>query len=143
MKRTAVFAISLWLFTPILAHAQSSNRTVVVISLDGFPALPRDSQRSATCCAVAVCSKNTLGRKTKVSFIMNRNTSWWIVQVTEKSRKLESPFRPRNQQDSTPVSPAKQVCHLLFGSPTTPIYRSRLEPNGVTSEETGGSHMLR
>src|SRR5258705_2722998 len=38
MKRTAVFAISLWLFTPILAHAQSSNRTVVVISLDGFPA---------------------------------------------------------------------------------------------------------
>jgi predicted AlkP superfamily pyrophosphatase or phosphodiesterase len=38
MKRTAVFAISLWFFTPILAIAQSSNRTVVVISLDGFPA---------------------------------------------------------------------------------------------------------
>src|SRR5216684_4676708 len=76
----------------------------------------RDSQGSATCCAVAVCSKNTLRRKTKVSFIMNRDTSWWIVQVTEKSRKLESPFRPGNQQDSTTVSPAKQVCHLLFGS---------------------------
>src|SRR5713226_3728410 len=38
MKRTAVSTISLWLFTPILAIAQSSNRTVVVISLDGFPA---------------------------------------------------------------------------------------------------------
>jgi predicted AlkP superfamily pyrophosphatase or phosphodiesterase len=37
-KRMTIFAISLWLFTPILAIAQSSNRTVVVISLDGFPA---------------------------------------------------------------------------------------------------------
>ena len=47
MKRTAVFAISLWLFTPILAHAQSSNRTVVVISLDGFPALCVEGSASA------------------------------------------------------------------------------------------------
>lgn len=38
MKKMAIFAISLWLFAPILAIAQSSNRTVVVISLDGFPA---------------------------------------------------------------------------------------------------------
>jgi predicted AlkP superfamily pyrophosphatase or phosphodiesterase len=33
-----IVAISLWLLAPILAAAQSSNRTVVVISLDGFPA---------------------------------------------------------------------------------------------------------
>lgn len=74
---------------------------------------------------------------------MNRDTSWWLVQVTEKSRKLESPFRPGNQQDSTPVSLAKQVCHRLLDSPTTPIYRSRLEPNGVPSEGPGGSDILR
>jgi len=37
-RRMTIVAISLWLFTPILAIAQSSNRTVVVISLDGFPA---------------------------------------------------------------------------------------------------------
>ena len=37
-RRMTIFAISLWLFAPILATAQSSNRTVVIISLDGFPA---------------------------------------------------------------------------------------------------------
>jgi len=37
-RRMTIVAISLWLFAPILASAQSSNRTVVVISLDGFPA---------------------------------------------------------------------------------------------------------
>jgi predicted AlkP superfamily pyrophosphatase or phosphodiesterase len=38
MKRLTIFTITLWFFAPILATAQSSNRTVVVISLDGFPA---------------------------------------------------------------------------------------------------------
>jgi predicted AlkP superfamily pyrophosphatase or phosphodiesterase len=37
-RRMTIVAISLWLLAPILATAQSSNRTVVVISLDGFPA---------------------------------------------------------------------------------------------------------
>ena len=37
-RRMTIVAISLWLFAPILAIVQSSNRTVVVISLDGFPA---------------------------------------------------------------------------------------------------------
>jgi len=37
-RRMTIVAKSLWLFAPILAIVQSSNRTVVVISLDGFPA---------------------------------------------------------------------------------------------------------
>lgn len=37
-RRMTIVAVSLWLLTPILALGQSSNRTVVVISLDGFPA---------------------------------------------------------------------------------------------------------
>jgi len=37
-RRMTIVAILLWLFAPILAIAQSSSRTVVVISLDGFPA---------------------------------------------------------------------------------------------------------
>jgi hypothetical protein len=40
----AIFAISLWLFTPILASAQSSNRTVVVISHQCFAAAKRIRQ---------------------------------------------------------------------------------------------------
>jgi hypothetical protein len=47
------------------------------------------------------------------------------------------------QQDSTPVSRAKQVRHLLFGSPTALIYDSRLEPNGVPSVEAGSSDVLK
>lgn len=37
-RKMTVVAISLWLFAPSLALAQFSNRTIVVISLDGFPA---------------------------------------------------------------------------------------------------------
>lgn len=37
-RRMTIVAISLWLFAPSLALAQLSNRTVIVISLDGFPA---------------------------------------------------------------------------------------------------------
>ena len=38
MKKFKMFAILVWIFTPIPATPQSSIRTVVVISLDGFPA---------------------------------------------------------------------------------------------------------
>ena len=37
-RRMTIVATSLWLLAPILAIGQSSNRAVVVISLDGFPA---------------------------------------------------------------------------------------------------------
>src|SRR5437879_12395584 len=56
----------------------------------------RDSQGSAACCAATVCSKNMLKGNTKIIFIMQRDTSFWITQVTEKPRKMASLFRPRN-----------------------------------------------
>src|SRR6266702_4123258 len=59
----------------------------------------RDSHGSATCCAAAVCCKNTLRKRSKVNFFMPGYLVW-IVRCTEKNEQAVTPLRLGIQKDS-------------------------------------------